>query len=135
MDLDRTTAASPDFTQYSPKWQFRFGFFDRYGGPKSPEYKQAFKALKFGERIKVQSNFFAFFFGFIYFFILGLWRKALVVLGISVALGVLSFFVPDAVARGLGVGYSVLLSMSANYAYYLEKVKGSRSWNPFEGLF
>lgn len=135
MDLDRTTAASPDFSQYSPKWQFRFGFFDRYGGPKSPEYKQAFKALKFGERIKVQSNFYAFFFGFIYFFILGLWRKALSLVGIVVVLSVVLAFLPDAIGRGVGVGFSVLASMSANYAYYLDKVKGSRSWNPFEGLF
>ncbi len=79
-------------------------------------------------------NFFAFFFGWIYFFILGLWRKAIVLIGISLLIGVLSFFLPKMVVNGLGVGYSVLVGMIANYAYYLEVKKGSTSWNPFEGM-
>ena len=66
-----------DRTQLSPKWQFRFDFFDRHGGPKDPAYKETLKTLPFGEKLKVGMNFYALFFGFIYFFILGLWRKAL----------------------------------------------------------
>lgn len=134
MDLDRSTTSSADLSQYSPKWQFRFGFFERHGGPASPDFKAAFKALSFGQRLKINMNFFAFFFGFIYFFILGLWRKALVLIGVSLAIGVVAFFLPDAVARGLGVAYSVLVGMSANYAFYLDRIKGSTSWNPWEGV-
>lgn len=61
-----------DRTQLSPKWQFRFAFFDRHGGPRDPAYKEALKTLPFGEKLKVGMNFYALFFGFIYFFILGL---------------------------------------------------------------
>ena len=52
--------------------------------PKSPEYKAAYKALTFGKRILIGMNIWAFFFGFIYFLILGLWRKALTLFGINV---------------------------------------------------
>lgn len=128
--MDSSTTPS----QYSPKWQFRFNFFEQHGGPKSPEYKAAFKALPFGQRIKVQMNFFAFFFGWIYFMILGMWRKGLALLGILVVLAMVCAFLPDVVARGVGVGWSVLVGMSANYSYYLDRVKGSTSWNPFEGM-
>lgn len=125
----------PERAPLSPKWQFRFDFFDRHGGPSSPEFKPAFKALpSIGDRLKINMNFFAFFFGWIYFFILGLWRKAIVLIGISLLVGVLAFVLPRMVANGLGVAYSVLVGMIANYAFYLDRVKGSTSWNPFEGM-
>ncbi|KLD79255.1 DUF2628 domain-containing protein [Xanthomonas hyacinthi] len=125
----------PERAPLSPKWQFRFDFFDRHGGPASPDFKAAFKALpSFGDRLKINMNFFAFFFGWIYFFILGLWRKAIVLIGISLLIGVLSFFLPGMVVNGLGVGYSVLVGLIANYAFYLDRKKGSTSWNPFEGM-
>ncbi len=43
----------------------------------SPEYKQAFKALKPRQRLTIQINFIAFFFSWIYLFVLGLWKKQL----------------------------------------------------------
>ncbi|MBB4128722.1 hypothetical protein GGR77_004053 [Xanthomonas translucens] len=130
-----STQNLPERAPLSPKWQFRFDFFDRHGGPASPGFKPAFKALpSFGDRLKINMNFFAFFFGWIYFFILGLWRKAIVLIGISVLIGVLSLFLPKMFVNGLGVAYSVLVGMIANYAYYLEVRKGSTSWNPFEGM-
>ncbi len=123
-----------DRSTLSPKWQFRFDFFDRTGGPKDPRFKTALKELSFGERIKVGTNFYAFFFGFIYFFILGLWRKALALVGISLALGVLGVFLPDMVVRAFGFAFTLLTAMAANYAFYLDRVKGSTSWNPYEGV-
>lgn len=124
----------PQRAPLSPKWQFRFDFFDRYGAPSTPEYKAAFKALPFMDRLKINMNFFALFFGFIYFFILGMWRKALGLIGISLAVGIVAAFLPDAIGRGLGIAYSLLVGMAANYAYYLDQRKGSVSWNPFEGV-
>ncbi|MDI5823495.1 DUF2628 domain-containing protein, partial [Salmonella enterica subsp. enterica serovar Kentucky] len=48
---------------------------DIYANCVSPEYKQAFKALKPRQRLTIQINFIAFFFSWIYLFVLGLWKK------------------------------------------------------------
>lgn len=128
--------AVQDYSQYSPTWQFRFNFYDRHGEPRSATFKAAMKSkeLSLGAKIKINMNFYAFLFGFIYFFILGLWRKALVLIGLSLAVGALSLFLPDYALRAFGMAYSLLVGMTANYAYYLDRVKGSTSWNPFEGV-
>lgn len=118
----------------SPKWQFRFDFFNAHGAPSSPGFKAAYKALPFGQKIKVNFNFFALFFGCIYLFILGMWRKALTIVGLTVVLAVVLAFVPDVVGRGLAFAWSLLIALTTNYNYYLEQVKGDTSWNPFQGI-
>lgn len=118
----------------SPKWQFRFNFFNQHGAPNSPGFKAGFKELSWGQKVKINFNFFALFFSVIYLLILGMWRKALVILGISLVLGGLVSFMPDVVARGVSVAWSVLIAITTNYSYYLEKVKGDTSWNPFQGM-
>lgn len=128
-EMDSTTQS-----QYSPKWQFRFNFFEQHGAPNTPAFKEAYKALPFGQKLKVNFNFFALFFSWIYLFILGMWRKALSVLGLTIVLVILASFMPDIVARGLGMGWSLLIALTTNYSYYLDKVKGNVSWNPFEGM-
>ncbi|WP_369308766.1 DUF2628 domain-containing protein [Providencia rettgeri] len=127
---------------YSNKWQKRFEFFDTHGAPDTPAYKDALKAESFGGRILISMNFFAFFFGIIYFLILGLWKKGLVLLGISIGLGIvlniIDFMIggtiPNGVYSGLSIGISALWAMIANYAYYLKETKGLDGWNPFEGI-
>ena len=127
----------------SPKWQERFAFFDQHGGPKSPDFKQAFKQLPARKRILINLNFIAFFFGPIYFFVLGLWKKNLAIIAIIVALSfslALIFTLlgyeqaPKAFDTGMNVVFALMYGLSANYAYYLKQVKGSQGWNPFEGL-
>lgn len=128
--------------QYSQKWQKRFAFFDKHGAPNTPEFKTALKAESFGGRILISMNFFAFFFGIIYFLILGLWKKGLVLLGMTIGFGVLLAIIdamtggsiPDGAFTGLSVGISVIWSMVANYAYYIKETKGLDGWNPFEGM-
>lgn len=67
----------------SEKWKYRFSFYDRYGFPGfwsvKPEYKKAIKELTFRQKATIGMNFYAFFFSFIYLFILGLWKKAILV--------------------------------------------------------
>jgi hypothetical protein len=121
-------------SSYSPKWQFRFNFFATHGAPNSPAFKAAYKALPFGQKIKVNFNFFALFFGCIYLFVLGMWRKALTIVGLTVVLAVVLAFLPDVIGRGVAVGWSLLIALTTNYNYYLEKVKGDTSWNPFQGI-
>lgn len=87
-------------------------------------------------------NFFAFFFGLIYFLILGLWKKGLVLLGVSLGIAILVTIIdgltgwsfPDGVYNGLSVGISAMWAMLANYNYYLKETKGLDGWNPLEGM-
>ena len=68
----------------SEKWKYRFNFYDQHGFPgfwgATPEYKAAFKALKVRQRLTIQMNFIAFFCSWIYLIVLGLWKKAKIVL-------------------------------------------------------
>ncbi|WP_369990494.1 DUF2628 domain-containing protein [Pseudomonas xanthosomatis] len=129
-----------DLSGYKPKWQERFAFFEKNGDPFSPAFKAAFKALPAGKRILINLNFIAFFFGPIYLFVLGLWKKNLSLLGIAILVGVvLGFYegftgnaLPRAIDTGVNVALCVLWGMTANYAYYLKEVKGRQGWNPFE---
>lgn len=95
------------------------------------------KSFYGGAPLYIRMNWIAFWFGFIYFFVLGLWRKNLTIwliclpcrslfcfLNLTLTLN----FINIAVAGGI---YGTV----ANKAYYLHKVKGSKSWNPFEGLW
>ena len=120
----------------SPSWQKRFDFFNTYGLPNStPESKAAYQALTFLERLKLTSNILAFLFGPIYFFVKGMWRKGLTLLGIFVAVEVVLVVLnaSDTLVRGIGFGLAAIAMTTANYAYYLHVVRGSQSWNLFEG--
>ncbi|WP_421567120.1 DUF2628 domain-containing protein [Stenotrophomonas sp. PD6] len=135
---------TPSYSNYPQKWRDRFQFFDAHGAPGSLSYKAAFKALPFLRRIRIQSSILAFLFGPIYFFILGLWRKALVGLALSlgtIIVAVLLYAIfgansafADIVSRVLGLAMTLIYATTANYAYYLKEVKGADSWNIFEGL-
>lgn len=120
----------------SPSWQQRFDFFNAYGLPNStPESKAAYQAMSFMDRLKLTSNILAFLFGPIYFFVKGMWRKGLTLLGIFFAVEVVLVVldVPDSLVRGIGFGLAAIAMTTANYAYYLHVVRGSQSWNLFEG--
>ncbi|MBO9549923.1 DUF2628 domain-containing protein [Pseudomonas sp.] len=125
-----------------PKWQERFAFFDQYGNPSSAAYKAALKAAPFGKRLLIGMNFIAFFFGPIYLFVLGLWKKNLSLLGISAVVlvlieilqGATGIAIPRALDTGINVAINVMYGVLTNYAYYLKKTTGQQGWNPFEGL-
>lgn len=131
-----------DRESYSEKWQERFNFFDEYGSPYTPRARESLKKSKLGLRVMININFIAFFFGFIYFFVLGLWRKNLVLFAICIAVGITitiienisGIVITQAVESGINCGFCYIWAITANYAYYLKEVKGSKSWNPFEGL-
>jgi hypothetical protein len=123
----------------SEKWKFRFGFFEKYGIPKwrwrtAPELRTAFKLLSFRDRIKISANWYAFFFGFIYYaFFLKLWRQALILIGIYLVLIILGiifgpFNVSGSIFRGMGFAYSIFCSMRANVLYYLKRTQGDIGW-------
>lgn len=69
-----------DHTELASIWQWRFGFYDQFGHPGStPESEAAYKALPYGARLMLGCNLLAFFFGPIYYFVKGMWRKGLTI--------------------------------------------------------
>ncbi|WP_395311796.1 DUF2628 domain-containing protein [Mycobacterium sp. AMU20-3851] len=127
---------APAAGELAPTWQRRFAFFDLYGLPNSsPMAKAAYRTLPFWDKVRLTSNGWALLFGFIYFYVKGMWRKGTTLLGIGFGLGVLlsllhaSQFLTQVVTFALA---GAVMS-TANYAYYLH-VRGSQSWNPFEGF-
>jgi Protein of unknown function (DUF2628) len=123
--------------QLPQAWQQRFAFFESYGLPAwSTQPQAAYKALPFGKKRRLASNLLAFFFGPIYYFVKGMWRKGLVLLAAAIGIGVL-FALNDPSNiwwRALVFGFAALMMSTANYAYFLHVAKGSRSFNPFEGF-
>jgi Protein of unknown function (DUF2628) len=125
------------FANVPPVWRTRFDFFDTYGLPSSsPAAQQAFRALPFGRKFRINSNVLAFLFGPIYFFVKGMWRKGLTLLGAALALAFVMFAIdaPDTVIRIANLIVPAMAMTIANYAYYLHVVRHSESWNPFEGF-
>lgn len=121
----------------SDSWRWKFDFFDTYGLPSaSPAAKAAYRDLSFMAKLRLTSNILAFLFGPIYFFVKGMWRKGLTLLAltISVAAALVILGVSDSIGRAIGLGVAALAMSTANYAYYLHVVRGSVSWNPFEGF-
>ncbi|AYM89447.1 DUF2628 domain-containing protein [Serratia sp. 3ACOL1] len=131
-----------DKTELSQKWKDRFALFDSVAGNiHSQQYKDAIKNMKFLARTKYVFNFYAFFFGIIYFCILGLWKKGLVLFGAVVVLNVILIIIDagttmnlEPAIRGINIAYAGTCAMIANYAYYLKEVKGLDGWNPIEGF-
>ncbi|SEH47413.1 Protein of unknown function [Mycolicibacterium rutilum] len=118
-------------------WQQRFAFYDQYGVPNtSPQSREAYRRLPFGQKLRLNTNIWGFLFGPFYFFVKGMWRKGLVLLAAAIVLGTLivGLDAPDIVSRALSIVVPVFAMTTANYAYYLHVVRGSQSWNVFEGL-
>lgn len=92
--------------------------------------------------MRININIIACFFGPIYFFVLGLWKKGLALIGIMLATNALILLVctlletdvPYALGGGLAAPYALMYGLTVNYAYYLKEVKGEQGWNPFKGI-
>ena len=125
----------------SQKWSDRFDFFNNYGLPGSTSYREELKTLRWSKRGRFNFNFYGFFFGFIYFCILGLWKKGLVLLLSSIILTAIIIFLEyildvnlSYLYRAINVSYAIFCGMSVNAAYYLQTVKEIDSWNPLQGM-
>ncbi|MDR3056427.1 MAG: DUF2628 domain-containing protein, partial [Zoogloeaceae bacterium] len=117
------------------KWKFRFNFFDQHGvrdgldvfNAKHPAWA-VMKQLPFGEKLKINTNIWAFFFGFIYLGILGLWQKAILVFGIVVILNVVSLVLPDILSVFFSLVLAGLVARMTNIWYYQKKALGISGW-------
>lgn len=113
----------------SESWKTKFRLIEKAGGVK----QQNFKALAFGERMKIAFNILGFLFGPIYYIVKGMWKKGLALF----ALCFIAVFVVALVLElvGLGhlanaVGYAVaaVFAVRANIDYYKKMVLGENGW-------
>lgn len=118
----------------SDKWQFKFRFFATHGIPglarNTPETRAAFRALSLNQRRILAFNFPAFFFSFIYLLILGLWKKAitLCLLGLAISTIAWQTAAPDYVELGLSVVLVAFVAARANIYYYDLMVRVEQTW-------
>lgn len=139
--MDTLEQAKPR-SKYSEKWQQRFAFFDLHGAPNSPAYKPALAELPFNQKLKINMNVIAFFFGPIYWFVLGLWKKNLTLIALIIVISTVvdliiewtGFPYQKQIDFGVGFGFNVIYGVATNYAYYLKEIKGEQGWSPFKGM-
>ena len=113
----------------SDAWKQKFRLLEKAGGPKQSN----FKALSSGERLKIGFNIVAFLFGPLYYLAKGMWRKALTLFGVCVAVLVVIGFALDLagmsrVADALGYGVAAVFGVRANIDYYKKMVLGDNGW-------
>jgi len=106
-----------------------------------PELKAQFRKLTFGRRMTIGVNWYAFFFGFIYYAVfLRLWRQALVLIALQFAVGfsaasllpLLPLLPNGAVSGAIGgtIGaYMVVGGARANPLYYLSRTGRDIGWS------
>ena len=140
-ESDRYSVVMAD-AELKPKWRERFEFFETHGAIQTPEARAAFKALPYKKKLLINISWLGLFFGPIYFLILGMWKRALTMIGIALLITVIQVVfevatgieIPSAGNRGIDMAFAMLFAMTANYSYYLKQVKGDNDWNPFKGV-
>ncbi len=116
-------------TELPEKWIKVFSLIDKAGGVKMPNIKD----LTPSERIKARLNFWAFFFGPIYYLIKNMWKKAITYFGLIILfivafdyIAITYFHKDDINIPGVAVG--IIWAMLANVDYYKVKVLGEDKW-------
>lgn len=146
-----TRAASANATHETGVWAVRFAFFATHGAPSaSIAAATAWRKLDRRAYRALGVNLPALLFGPFYFVAKGMWRKGATLLvamlagDLAIVAVVSDSFSSPAGHNGLflllvafapGGFIGPIASFAASYAYYLHTTRGSRSWNPFEGLF
>lgn len=113
----------------SDSWKTRFRIIEKAGGVKLPQ----FKALSFGERMKINFGILAFLFGPFYYLAKGMWKKAITLFALCVVLVVilgalLEWAGLGRFANSLGYGVAAIFAVRANLDYYKKMVLKQNGW-------
>ncbi|MFC0139884.1 DUF2628 domain-containing protein [Erwinia mallotivora] len=92
--------------------------------------------------MRINFNFIAFFFGPVYLFFLGLWKKNItlillmiaVYIGLGMAFAIAGMAYPKHLDIGVECTFNAVYGIATNYAYYLKERKGEQGWSPFKGM-
>ena len=115
----------------SDKWKLRFSLLEKAGGTKMPKIKD----LGFWDRMKLLSNGWGFLFGPLYYFKLGMWKKALA----YTALGAIGLMLMELICRSFNINggtaggvtnflIPAIFASRANVDYYKKIMLGTNGW-------
>lgn len=127
--------------KYNNKWQMRFEHFNHIYEPgtgyfsliKSPSSKLRLKAMGVLDQNKINFNFWALFFGPLWYMTRGMAFKGLLVaLIMSICFFANAVFVQGGVI-GIALGWlpALIFASRANYDYYLSEIHGISKWQGF----
>lgn len=121
--------ASIDGLPVSDAWKTKFQLIEKAGGVKLPQ----FKALGVGERMKIGFSILAFLFGPFYYLAKGMWKKAISLFVVCVAVVLLLQFVLEMAGLGrfsssLGYGVAAIFAARSNIDYYKKMVLRQNGW-------
>ncbi|CAN7264277.1 DUF2628 domain-containing protein [Polaromonas sp. LjRoot131] len=113
----------------SDAWKTKFQLIEKAGGVKLPQ----FKALGVGERMKIGFSILAFLFGPFYYLAKGMWKKAISLFVVCVAVVLLLQFVLEMAGLGrfsnsLGYGVAAIFAARSNIDYYKKMVLRQNGW-------
>lgn len=102
---------------------------EKAGGVKMPQHK----ALSGGERMKISFNVLAFLFGPFYYMAKGMWKKAITLFVVSLAIVVLLEILLEMAGLGrfgkaLTYGVAAVYAVRANIDYYKKMVLRQNGW-------
>jgi hypothetical protein len=119
------------YLSLSPGWKHKFALIEKAGGAKLPRMKE----LKFGERMNVMFNIWAFLFGPIYYAVKGMWRKAIAYTVLAVLASTLLDLLlelaginPEPLSRPIGLGMAAAFATLANISYYKKVMLSDKGW-------
>ena len=118
---------------YDEVWSDRFQFFQQNGSPSSKTSKQAIQSLPLIRKLRMSLNFYAFFFGFIYFLIKGMWKPAITIFVIASVLMYSSSLLSGFFSTFLSLLAPLISGYTANYTFYRKEVLGEDDFNIFKG--
>lgn len=113
----------------SDTWKTKFMLMEKAGGVKMPQHK----ALSGGERMKISFNVLAFLFGPFYYMAKGMWKKAITLFVVSLAIVVLLEILLEMAGLGrfgkaLTYGVAAVYAVRANIDYYKKMVLRQNGW-------
>lgn len=113
----------------SDAWKTKFQLIEKAGGVKLPQ----FKALGVGERMKIGFSVLAFLFGPFYYLTKGMWKKAISLFVVCVAVVLLLQLVLGMMGLGrfsssLGYGVAAIFAARSNIDYYKKMVLRQNGW-------
>jgi hypothetical protein len=123
------TGNAIDELPVSDSWKTKFHLMEKAGGVKMPH----FKALSFGERMKVGFGILPFLFGPFYYLAKGMWKKAISLFVVClVAIVILEIVLEMAglgrFSKSLVYGAGAVYASRANIDYYKKMVLGQNGW-------
>jgi hypothetical protein len=120
-------AAGQAAAEVRASWRRRFDLLEKAGGPKMPKVRD----LSFGERMRLMFNVWGFLFGPFYYLAKGMWKRAITLFAVAVALIVViavvisALHLPDGFLSFIG---PVIFATRANIDYYKKMVLGDNGW-------